>query len=215
MTNSVRLSSVVLGMLLLASSAMGEQPAVGRSCDHAAQTRQNKSMRLVTWPLTAAQSHVSCTDRMLAIDADHARLTEILDRVAKCTGATIDAPAEADDVISTRLGPAPASRVLFALLDRTRFDFLITSAARDASEICVVKLMARSSTPAPSAPVPAPQTAFVDRAAQIANLTGGDEGDSDAVELGTPVNTSAAPVVAAERSPLPTPSKGSARKDPQ
>jgi len=95
-------------------------------------------------------------------------------------------------VISIRLGPAPASQVLFALLDRTRFDFFITSAIRDASEICVVKLMARSSTPAPPAPVPAPQTAFVaDRAVQIANLTGGDEGDSDAVELGTPVTASA------------------------
>jgi hypothetical protein len=211
-TNSVRLSSVVLGMLLLASSAMGDQPAVGRACGHAAQARQNKSMRMVTWPLTPALSRVSCTDRMLAIYADNARLTEILDRVAKCTGATVDAPAEADDVISTRLGPAPPLQVLIALLDRTRFDFLITSAARDASEICVVKLMPRSSTPAPAPPR---QTASVaDQAAQIADLTGGDEGVWDDVQVGTPVTPSASSVAGAVRSPLPAQSKMPARKDP-
>jgi hypothetical protein len=216
MTNSVRLSSVVLGMLLLASTARGDQPAVGRSCGHAAQARQHKAMRMVTWPLAPALSRVSCSDRMLAIYADNARLTEILDRVAKCTGATVDAPAEADDIISTRLGPAPSLQVLVALLDRTRFDFFITSATGDASEICVVKLMPRSSAPAPAAPVAAPQTASAaDRAAQIANLTGGDEGVWDNVEVGTPVTPSASSVAGAVRSPLPVQPKASPRKDPQ
>ena len=211
--NSARLDSVALGILLLAGSAMADQPAADRSCRHAAQARQNKSMQMVTWPLTPALSRVSCSDRMLAIYADHARLTEILDRVAKCTGATVDAPAEANDIISAQLDPAPPLQVLIALLDRTRFDFSIMSATRDASEICVVKLMPRSSTPAPGVPVPAPQTvSVVDKAAQIANLTGGDEGVWNDVEVGTPVTSSATSAV---RSPLPTPSKGSARKDPQ
>jgi hypothetical protein len=215
-TNSVRLGNVVLGMLLLASSAMADQLAVDRSCGHAAQTRQNKPMRMVTLPLAPALSRVSCSDRMLAIYADHARLTEILDRVAKCTGATVDAPAEADDIISTRLGPAPALQVLIALLDRTSFDFYITSATSDASYICVVKLMPRSSTRPPAAPVRPPQTASeADQAAQIANLTGGDEGVWDAVEVGTPVTSSANSVAGAVRSPRSAPSKTSARKNPQ
>jgi len=216
MTNKVRLISAMLAMLLLASSAIADQPPVDRSCRQRPQWEQTKSTRMVTWPLPPALSRVSCNDRMLAIYADNARLSEILNRVAKCTGATVNAPEEADDIISTRLGPAPALQVLMALLDRTRFDFVIASATRDASDICVVKLMPRSSAPTPAAPILAPQTAsLADKAALIANLTGGDEGVGDDVEVGTPVTTAASSVAAAVPFAGPVPSNASARNRPQ
>jgi hypothetical protein len=214
-TSSVRLGSLVFSVLWLAGSAMAEQAAVDPACRQAAQARQNNAMRKVTLPLAPALSRVSCTDRTLAIYAEHARLNEILDRVAKCTGATVDVPAGADDIVTTRIGPAPPLQVLMALLDRSRFDFSITSATGDASDICVVKLIPRSSAPSSGAPDRVREAAAADRAAQIVNLTGGDEGVWDGVEVGTPVTASAKSVPEAALSAPTTPSKPPARKDRQ
>ncbi len=75
---------------------------------------------------------VSFHDGLLSIRAYKASLSEVLFAVHQRTGAevAISAGAEQEQVVAD-IGPAPAPEVLARLLNGSRFNFLILSAAND------------------------------------------------------------------------------------
>jgi hypothetical protein len=75
---------------------------------------------------------VSFRDGLLSIRAYKASLSEVLFAVHQRTGAevAISAGAEQEQVVA-KIGPAPAPEVLAQLLNGSKFNFLILSAAND------------------------------------------------------------------------------------
>jgi hypothetical protein len=144
---------------------------------------------------------VSYEDGLLSISAQDAPLSDILAQLHQRTGATIDAPADMDDRIAAELGPGPAVQVVAALLEATHFNYVIAGAANKPGAVLSIQLTVKPSfdeaTPAPAAPEEdrpvAPQSSTK------ANLTGGDEGVWDDVEV--PAATPAPPADTAARPP--------------
>ena len=65
---------------------------------------------------------------MLTIVAENSTLQDILTGVRKATGATVDAPAaSASERVATHLGPGQPRDVLAALLNGSRFDYILLS----------------------------------------------------------------------------------------
>lgn len=75
---------------------------------------------------------VSFHDGLLTIKANKANLSEVLYAVQQRTGAEVAIPAGAEqEKVAADLGPGPAQDVLAHLLNGSRFNFLILSAAND------------------------------------------------------------------------------------
>jgi len=109
---------------------------------------------------------VSFRDGLLAIRANKATLSEVLYAVQQRTGAEVSIAAGAEqERVVVDLGPAPASDVLAQLLNGSRFNFLILSAANDPRRLDKVILSPRTEgvvLPPPVAPSPAPVTTEAD-----------------------------------------------------
>lgn len=133
---------------------------------------------------------VSYEDGLLSISAQNAPLRDILDQLSRFTGAAIDVPQDADERIAVQLGPAPALPVVVALLDATQFNYLIAGAPNDPGEVRMIQLTRKLASfampPAVSVAETEEQQQVPTQADVKANLTGGDEGASDDVEVGTP-----------------------------
>ncbi len=88
---------------------------------------------------------VSFRDGLLAIKANKVTLSEVLFAVQQRTGAevSIAAGAEQEKVVAD-LGPAPAPEVLARLLNGSRFNYLILSAANDPRQLDRVILSPRA-----------------------------------------------------------------------
>jgi len=101
---------------------------------------------------------VSFLNGMLAIHSDKATLSEVLYAVQQRTGAevSIAAGAEQERVVAD-IGPAPSAEVLAKLLNGSRFNFLILSAASDPRQLDRVILSPRAEGIA--MPLPPVQTA--------------------------------------------------------
>jgi hypothetical protein len=91
-------------------------------------------------------------DGLLRIKANKANLSEVLFAVQQQTGAqvAIVAGAEQEQVVGD-IGPASAPEVLASLLNGSKFNYLIVSAANDPRKLEQVIL-----TPKPSGPMPPP-----------------------------------------------------------
>ncbi len=75
---------------------------------------------------------VSYRNGLLAIHANKATLSEVLFAISQRTGADISIPAGAEqEKVVAEIEPAPAPEVLAKLLNGSRFNFLILSAAND------------------------------------------------------------------------------------
>jgi len=96
---------------------------------------------------------VSFHDGLLSIRAYKASLSEVLFAVHQRTGAevAIAAGAEQEQVVAD-IGPAPAPEVLARLLNGSKFNFLILSAANDPRTLDRVILSARAEGAGPSPP---------------------------------------------------------------
>lgn len=190
MTTSRFIACVATAFLLVLScDASTEEPTAKQSSVHQRQTQQQAKQA------TAAQtrSAVSCDDHTLSISAQEAPLADILNTVGNCTGAIVETPGDLNDKITVQLGPGPAIRVLSDLLAFTRFNYVIAGAPNDPLVIQSIQLSARptsAETPVPAA-VPEP-TPTPSETAVRSDLTGGDEGVWDNVEVGTPVASGAA-----------------------
>jgi hypothetical protein len=92
----------------------------------------------------AARFEVEFQNGSLSIWADKATLAEVLYEVHKRTGADIPIPAGAEqEQVVAKLGPAPAREVLAALLNGSRFNFIMVGSDRDPSQLRSVLLSVR------------------------------------------------------------------------
>jgi len=88
---------------------------------------------------------VSYRDGLLGIKANMATLSEVLFAVQQRTGAEISIAAGAEqEKVVTDIAPGPAPEVLAKLLNGSRFNFLILSAADDPRRLDRVILSARA-----------------------------------------------------------------------
>lgn len=94
----------------------------------------------------------------LSIWADKATLAEVLNEVHRRTGADIPIPAGAEqEQVVANYGPAPAREVLAALLNGSRFNFIMVGSDRDPGQLRSVILSLRggpASQPMGYAPPP-------------------------------------------------------------
>jgi hypothetical protein len=109
----------------------------------------------------ARKCEVEFRNGNLRIWADKATLAEVLFEVHQRTGADIPIPAGAEqEQVATSLGPGPARDVLAALLNGSKFNFIMVGSDRDPAQLRSVLLSLRGS-PMPTAagtyiPAPAP-----------------------------------------------------------
>ncbi|MFI5087750.1 MAG: hypothetical protein ACHP7I_05095 [Terriglobales bacterium] len=169
---------------------------------HPVRKAKPKRIAAVLAPPPVAALHVSYEDGLLSISAQDAPLSDILAQLHQRTGATIDAPADMDDRIAAELGPGPAVQVVAALLEATHFNYLIAGAANRPGAVQSIQLTVKPSFDAEAeAPAPAPEEdrPVAPQSSVKANLTGGDEGVWDDVEV--PAATPAPPADTAARPP--------------
>jgi hypothetical protein len=170
---------------------------------HPARKAKSKRIAAVPAPPQAAPLHVSYEDGLLSISAQDAWLSDILAQLHERTGATVEAPADMNERIAVELGPGPAVQVVAALLEHTHYNFVIAAAAKDHRAVQSIQLTRKPSLLEDLGP-PVPGANDEERAAAPqarvkANLTGGDEGVWNDVEV--PAATPAPPADTAARPP--------------
>lgn len=102
----------------------------------------------------APRLNVDFHDGKLKIVADHATLAAVLNEVHRRTGAQITLPAGGGmEQVIVALGPAAPRDVLAALLNGSRFNFIMVGSDNDPSQVRSVLLTARSGGPS-DAPAP-------------------------------------------------------------
>jgi hypothetical protein len=110
-------------------------------------------------PQPAPTLEVEYRDGRLSILADRVSLAEVLNQIHLKTGADISVPpAAAQEQVVTNIAPAPVREALSALLNGSRFNFILVSADSDPSELKSVILSFRGSgvsQPAQVSPQPA------------------------------------------------------------
>ncbi len=111
---------------------------------------------LAQQPATPPQ--VSFQGGQLTISAQNSTLGDILKAVKAQTGATIDVPGTASDRVIGQFGPGPARDVLTALLNGSRFNYVLLGSSTDPGALDRVILMAKSGGSVESSPPPQEQT---------------------------------------------------------
>lgn len=154
MTHRGKWVVVSLGILVVAPAlfAQSTPPHRGRQL----QRRQLKQQKVVlptqpSGPLTqvsldqlpAAPPKVSYQSGSLTIRAENSTLGDILREVHRATGASIDVPANANERVVARLGPAPAREVLASLLNGSSFNYVMVGSVTDPAALASVMLMAK------------------------------------------------------------------------
>ncbi len=96
-------------------------------------------------PPPAPRVEVHFKRGMMSIHADKASLAEVLVAVRRQTGAEIEIPPGADqDQVFFDLGPAPVQDVMAALLNGSRFNFVLAGSDSDPNALRSVILTART-----------------------------------------------------------------------
>ncbi len=127
------------------------------SAASAAAMPGNAPVAAVAIPKPAPRVEVHFKQGMMSIHADKASLAEVLMEVRRQTGADIQIPPGADqEQVFTDLGPASARDVMAALLNGSRFNFVLAGSDSDPNALRSVILTSRSgggaSMPAQSSP---------------------------------------------------------------
>lgn len=94
--------------------------------------------------LPASPPQVSYQNGSLTIIAENSTLGDILREVHKATGASIDVPANANERVVARLGPAPARDVLASLLNGSSFNYVMVGSVTDPAALTSLMLTART-----------------------------------------------------------------------
>ena len=120
----------------------------------------------ITPPPPPSPLTVSFQGGLLSIHSNKANLSEVLFAIHQRTGADIAIPAGAEqEQVVAEIGPAPAPEVVSSLLNGSKFNFLILSAAGDSGKLDRVILSPRPDgpgaayTPLPQAVVSTEETA--------------------------------------------------------
>ena len=88
---------------------------------------------------------VSYVDGQLTIIAENSTLADILSAVRSQTGAVVDLPpGSGSERVVSRVGPGPARDVLSALLNGSRFDYVIVGSRSNPAGVERIILMPRS-----------------------------------------------------------------------
>jgi len=123
------------------------RPIISAVIAHPAHAITPVSYAPISTPLPskpAPRLNVNFQNGQLTIWANKATLAEVLSEIHRQTGAEIPIPAEAgQDQVIANLGPAPARDVLTALLNGSRFNFILVGSDRDATQLKSVILSAR------------------------------------------------------------------------
>lgn len=156
MSSSARKTALLL-------SVLGSSFALVRSSEGQAQPPSLlpavSSPAVVALPPVAEQAPpqapiIAYQNDQLTILADNATLSSILQLVRERTGAVLDLPAGADERVFGRWGPGPVREVLAALLNGSRFNYVMLGSAADPNGLTQIILSAKPSEPAVnSAPV--------------------------------------------------------------
>jgi hypothetical protein len=124
---------------------------------------------------------------LLSIVAINARLAELLERIQRLTGATILVPPDVNEQVAVRLGPDPAAHVIATLLYGSRYNYVI--AGSDTVPLGIASVTLTVEPPKPLDQLE-PATTPVEPPAESkgltrADLTGGDEGVWDNLDMPT------------------------------
>src|SRR5437899_6131488 len=139
------------------------RPIIAAVTTHTAHATTPVSYAPISTPLPskpAPRLNVNFQNGRLTIWANKATHAEVLSEIHRQTGAEIPIPADAgQDQVIANLGPGPSRDVMTALLNGSRFNFILVGSDRDATQLKSVILTARgegASQPAieiPSTPV--------------------------------------------------------------
>lgn len=127
-----------------ASARVADYPAPVSRAGLVATNYVTRSERVSVDPVQEKPLEVSFRDGLLSIHSNKATLSEVLFAVQQKTGAevAIAAGAEQEKVV-VDLGPAPAPEVLAHMLNGSKFNFLILSAADNPKQLDRVILSPR------------------------------------------------------------------------
>lgn len=161
--NAMRIAAGVAMVLTLASSALGANPNSARR--HAALRQPAPAPLPVVPPgplppLTMEQEptslpQVSYHGGQLTIAAQNSTLGDVLRAVRTQTGAAMEVPGNPNDRVIGHFGPGPARDVLAALLNGSRFNYVLLGSASNPNALERVILTSQSGG---SAPPPEPQS---------------------------------------------------------
>ena len=105
--------------------------------------------------LPAVAPQVTFQGGLLTITAPNSTLGDILRAVRQQTSAEIDVPANANERVATRLGPAPPREVMSDLLNGSRFNYILLGSPENSSALVRVVLVAKTGPDNPETTVQA------------------------------------------------------------
>lgn len=186
---------------LLRARAETQQPTLARTQTtphHARQAAKKPLPPLPSGPrgpvpqvpldaLPAVAPEVTFQNGLLTITAPNSTLGDILRGVRKQTSADIDVPANANERVAVRLGPAPPREVMADLLNGSHFNYILLGSPENANALVRVVLVAKTGpdNPEPTAQAnatPAPVTAKPADEADAADSTVDEAADQAATE---------------------------------
>lgn len=154
-----RSSRITLWLALIALATPVPLPASTKAARKPAAKKASQSAEAPRPPLPQELPPVAPTvtyrGGQLTIIAQNSTLFDILTGVRKATGAVVDAPpASAGERVATRLGPGRPSDVLAALLNGSRFDYILLGSPQDPGGVRRLILSPRSGGGAAAAGAP-------------------------------------------------------------
>jgi hypothetical protein len=137
--------------------------------------------------LPAVAPQVTFANGLLTIVAPNSTLGDVLREVRARTSADIDVPANANERMALRLGPAPARDVMAELLNGSRFNYILLGSPDNANALVRVVLVAKTGPDTPDAPAVQANAAPAPNAAKPQ-----DGADADSVDTVDPIADQAA-----------------------
>jgi len=120
---------------------------------------------------------VTYLDGQLTIIAENSSLADILSAVCSQTGVVIDLPpGSGSDRVASRMGPGPARDVLAALLNGSRFDYVMTGSPSNPAGVEHIILIPRGDGSESTSPMGTPAIAV--------NLAGQQPSQQNVTEIG-------------------------------
>ena len=134
---------------------------------------------------------VTYSDGQLTIIAENSSLADILSAVRSQTGVVIDLPpGSGSDRVASRMGPGPARDVLAALLNGSRFDYIMTGSPSNPAGVEHIILVPRGDGSESTSPMGNPAIA--------ANLAGQQRSQQNVIAIGLAQQQPSQPDVTAE-----------------
>jgi hypothetical protein len=99
----------------------------------------------------ATRPQVTFQNGLLGIRAENSTMGDVLRAVQRATGASIDFPGSASELINVNLGPGALRDIVTSLLDGSRYDYILVASQQPNSIARIVLSMRRDSRLLPPA----------------------------------------------------------------